>query len=208
MAETGKFANLHSVSGFRYCEALIAPAERVVWRAILALEQTEEKLDVLLREIQRRAETAVEIAEENRWLLALAGNSVTIGRARLYASVMARGLSTEVDQETKGYFTRALEWARESGRLDELPRILLHCAHGLQFSQEELSKEAVEAIDEAERIAEQGTMPLYLADVHLHRARFYQDGSELAKARELIKEHGYWRRRKELEDAEQASESW
>ena len=34
-------------------------------------------------------------------------------------------------------------------------------------------------------------MPLYLADVHLHRARLFRDRPALAKARALIDHHGY-----------------
>ncbi len=51
-------------------------------------------------------------------------------------------------------------------------------------------------------------MPLYLADIHLHRARMFRDWAELAKARELIEKHGYWRRKEELEDAEEAAKEW
>ncbi|MEM0896500.1 MAG: hypothetical protein AAGJ79_06405 [Verrucomicrobiota bacterium] len=51
-------------------------------------------------------------------------------------------------------------------------------------------------------------MPLYLADIHLHRARIFRDREELAKARALIKKHEYWRRREELEDAEEAAKTW
>ena len=57
---------------------------------------------------------------------------------------------------------------------------------------------------EAQQIAERGPMPLYLADVHLHRARLFRDRGELAKARGLIEKHGSWRRREELQDAEAA----
>ena len=66
-------------------------------------------------------------------------------------------------------------------------------------------------------------MPLFLADVHLHRARLFgrmtDEGGklngekidpkdELRKARALIAQHGYWRRKEELEDAEAASAGW
>ena len=58
-------------------------------------------------------------------------------------------------------------------------------------------------------------MPLYLADVHLHRARLGgmmdQEGkklfptvdakAEMEKARVLIEKHHYYRRREELADA-------
>lgn len=56
-------------------------------------------------------------------------------------------------------------------------------------------------------------MPLFLADILLHRARlFFREKTypwpntsakaDLAEARRLIEKHGYWRRKEELEDAE------
>jgi hypothetical protein len=54
-------------------------------------------------------------------------------------------------------------------------------------------------------------MPLFLADIHLHRARlFFREATypwqspqtDLAEARRLIEKHGYLRRMEELEDAE------
>ena len=73
-------------------------------------------------------------------------------------------------------------------------------------------------LDEAWEIAERGPMPLYQADIYLHRARLFfceatypwrnEDSSprsaksDLAEARRLIEKHGYWRRKEELEDAE------
>ncbi len=61
-------------------------------------------------------------------------------------------------------------------------------------------------------------MPLFLADIHLHRARLFglsnnrpenypwtSPQHDLAEARRLIEKHGYWRRKEELEDAEAAA---
>ena len=68
-------------------------------------------------------------------------------------------------------------------------------------------------LDEAWEIAERGPMPLFLADIHLYRARlFFRDKPypwqspqhDLAEARRLIVKHGYLRRKEELEDAESA----
>ena len=56
-------------------------------------------------------------------------------------------------------------------------------------------------------------MPLFLADIHLYRARLFareqqypweSPAADLAAARELIEKCGYWRRKEELEDAEAA----
>ena len=63
-------------------------------------------------------------------------------------------------------------------------------------------------LDEAWQIAERGPMKLFMADIHLHRARLFRYKSELANARALIEECGYWRRKEELEDAEAAAGSW
>ena len=51
-------------------------------------------------------------------------------------------------------------------------------------------------------------MPLYLADVHLHRARLFRDKAALALARDLIEQRGYGRRREELADALLAAQAW
>ena len=67
---------------------------------------------------------------------------------------------------------------------------------------------ATKLIYEAERIATRGPMPLFLADVHLHRARLFHDRHALTEARVLIERHHYGRRLPELEDAEQAAPSW
>jgi hypothetical protein len=55
-------------------------------------------------------------------------------------------------------------------------------------------------------------MKLHMADIHLHRARLFWREAEypwespqadLAAARKLIEQCGYWRRKEELEDAEE-----
>jgi hypothetical protein len=63
-----------------------------------------------------------------------------------------------------------------------------------------------------------GPVPLFMVDIHLHRARLFglskdrpasypwtapQD--DHAEARRLIEKHGYWRRKEELQDAEAAA---
>ena len=73
-------------------------------------------------------------------------------------------------------------------------------------------------LNEAFEIAERGPMPLFMADIHLHRARLFglskdrpasypwtSPQDNLAEARRLIEKHGYWRRKEELEDAEPAA---
>ena len=74
-------------------------------------------------------------------------------------------------------------------------------------------KQEKDDLDEALEIAERGPMKLFLADIHLHRARiFFREKSypwespqdDLAAAEKLINACGYHRRDKELADAKQA----
>jgi len=72
-------------------------------------------------------------------------------------------------------------------------------------------------LDEAWEIAERGPMKLFMADIHLYRARLFHSvkpypwtspQEDLAAARTLIEQCGYWRRKEELEDAEAAAKNW
>ena len=76
-------------------------------------------------------------------------------------------------------------------------RVLTHDADGARRD-----------LDEAWEIAERGPMPLFQADVHLHRARLFGDQAALVEARRLIEKHGYGRRLEELADAEAAAKHW
>lgn len=54
-------------------------------------------------------------------------------------------------------------------------------------------------------------MPLFLADVHLYRARLWRDRAALDQAQRLLRDlqtRGYHRRDEELADALAAAPSW
>ncbi|MFO0942772.1 MAG: hypothetical protein U0930_18695 [Pirellulales bacterium] len=94
----------------------------------------------------------------------------------------------------------AVNGLRAAGTTHELPRSLLTAAL-YHFVRGEHAL-AEKNLAEAQQIAERGPMPLFLADVHLHRARMFRDRDELAKAAHLIRTLGYGRRYEELADAE------
>src|SRR5262249_13386387 len=109
----------------------------------------------------------------------------------------------------------AVSGLRRSGFRDFLPYGLLTRAWLRAFRCRRTGHQgAPSALDEAWEIAERGSMPLLLADIHLYRARlFIRDAKypwqsaqhDLAEARRLIFKHGYLRRKEELEDAEAAA---
>ncbi len=51
-------------------------------------------------------------------------------------------------------------------------------------------------------------MRLYLADIHLHRARLFRDKEELKGALALLEQRRCRRRKEELEGAEEAAKRW
>ena len=111
---------------------------------------------------------------------------------------------------------------RRAGTQDHLPRALLTRAWQRFLSGARTGPGSAQAdLNEAWEIAERGPMKLFLADIHLHRARLFgsqmpdagcqmadakypweSPAADLAAARKLIEQCGYWRRKEELEDAE------
>ena len=115
---------------------------------------------------------------------------------------------------------------RRAGQQDDLPRGLLTRAWLRFLTGARTGPESAQSdLDEAWEIAERGPMPLFMADIHLYRARLFhgvtpypwdkdEQGKprgpkdDLAAARKLIEQCGYWRRKEELEDAEEAAKNW
>jgi tetratricopeptide (TPR) repeat protein len=182
-----------------------------------------------LRAVSERAtKTLLWYEAVRRDILSVALDYLTLGRAALYEGIL-EGTSLDPCHSS---LKRALNGLRESGYMDDLPRGLLTRAW-LRFltGARTGAESAQEDLDEAWEIAERGPMRLHMADIHLYRARLFggmkdegggmkypwdknPDGTsrgpkdDLAAARKLIEQCGYWRRKEELEDAEEAAKSW
>jgi hypothetical protein len=216
--------------GFRYCDLLLADTERQAGKA--EGERNKDEGLALCRNVAERAAQALKWTEQNNnSLLDIALNHLTLGRAALYAAILeSRNRQREPTQtfsspqtseaSQRGFTTAAQELdhavsgLRRAGQQDDLPRGLLTRAwlRGLTGARTG-SESAQSDLDEAWEIAERGPMPLFLADIHLYRARlFFREVTypwqspqhDLAEARRLIFKHGYLRRKEELEDAEAA----
>jgi hypothetical protein len=141
-----------------------------------------------------------------------------LGRAALYAAIL-ESLALDQLDPCRESLQRAVDGLRRGGVQDYLLRGLLTRAWLRFLTGAHTGPESAQSdLDEAFEIAERGPMPLFMADIHLHRARLFglskdrpatypwtslQD--DLAEARRLIEKHGYWRRKEELEDAEAAA---
>ncbi|MBK6998885.1 MAG: hypothetical protein IPH35_02540 [Rhodoferax sp.] len=189
---------LHSLQGFRYCDLLLAQAERGAWDG-----REDAGLAGVCGGVSKRAAQTLAWAEPHKVLLDIALDHLTLARCALYADLLqgqAPGATARQETET------AVTGLRQAGQQDEIPRGLLTRA----WLRHRLNDPAAAAADliEAQQIAERGEMKLHLADIHLTRARLFQDKKELARARALIDECGYGRRLPELEVAEAATKKW
>lgn len=208
---------LYSLRGFQYCDLLLAPAERAAWRAFLApqpvppMQKGEESADPLTacRAVSQRAEKMFEWRVPGDSLLSIALDHLTLGRAALYAALLG---ATPPGADCRAALDEAVTGLRRAGQSDYLPRGLLTRAWLRACASRHVGAESAQSdLDAAWEIAARGSMPLFLADIHLHRARLFgarddypwdSPAADLNAARSLIEKHGYGRRREELEDAE------
>jgi hypothetical protein len=196
-----------------------------------------------LRAVSERAAQTLKWAEQHLGLLTIALDHLTLGRAALYTAILegsrrreeADGppMSPDVRLVTSAAteLDAAVSGLRRAGTQDHLPRGLLSRAWqrsltGALTSAQAGPDSAQSDLDEAWEIAERGPMPLFMADIHLYRARLFgrkggvisgqssvisgekypweSPQHDLAEAERLIQKHGYHRRDGELADAKHA----
>lgn len=228
---------LYSLPGFRYCDLLLAQAERAAWQRQLAPSPWQgpigsqpigsrparpkgagqddpatlgwgEGIDACHAVEQRAAQTLDWWLNHftNASLLDIALDHLTLGRAALLRSVLdssAIGNPNSALAQAAKELAAAVDGLRAAGYQNHIPRALLSRAwlHALTHN----PAAARADLDEAWQIASRGDMRLFMADIHLHRARLFRDQEELKKARALIEQCGYGRRKEELEDAKAAA---
>jgi TIR domain len=211
---------LYSLRGFEYCDLLLAGAEAAAWRSLLDVADPSRpsSLQATCREVADRAARALQVATSNSWLLDIALDHLTLGRAALYETLLGGG-SGRLPDSCRTSLQTATDGLRRAGSQDHLPRGLLSRAWLRCLDGDWTGPDSAEAdLDEAFEIGLRGPMPLYLADIHLYRARLFglrrerpahypwdSWQTDLGEARRLIEQHGYWRRKQELEDAEEAA---
>lgn len=180
-----EYPHLYSLQGYRYCVLLLAQGK------------TEE--------VKERVKQTLEWVTEQGWLLDMALDKVSLGRAELYSA------SRDIDKAEK-WLNEAVDGLRNAGTRDHLPRGLLARAELYRKTREFEKAEA--DLEEAREIAERGEMKLFLADYHLEAGRLCAAQQNMEglkghyeKAAELVKECGYHRRDKEVEELRRIVES-
>jgi hypothetical protein len=224
---------LYALQGFQYCELLLAHAERSAWYVHLN-GCAKKNHAATLNDVEKRSRQTLHWMQidPNAPLLTIAIEHLTLCRVMLYAtalkdaSLSPTSSTSDAGEHTTGEINQAVDGLRGADVKNLLPcalltRAWLRCLQGQRTGPDSAKID----LDDAWEIAERGPMPLFLADIHLHRSRLYfreqdypwsqhTDGSprgpqdDLAEARRLIEKHGYWRRKEELEDAEAALAHW
>ena len=212
---------LFSLGGFRYCDWLLAPAEQAAWQHWLDLPRSCSTLQISkgLAEVERRAAKTLRWSIEGKTsLLTIALDYLTLTRVGLIRAILQADPSNAQPKLDLPDVPATVNRFRAAGHMDHLPHGLLIAAV-YHFIRGEPAL-AWKYLAEAQQIAERGPMPLFLADVHLTRARLArrrmgETGSwnidpkaELTRAAHLIQTHGYGRRYDELAAAEQAAKGW
>jgi tetratricopeptide (TPR) repeat protein len=209
-----EFPLLYSLQGFQYCDLLLGDAECAAWRWTTGFQgasshgkHARAALIARCREVAQRASQSIEIAERQGWLLDIALDHLTFGRAALYQGVLTDSKTDQAEplQSAREELATAVDGLRRAGTFHHVPIALLSRAW-LRFL--DGNRDGAQAdLDEAWQIAERGPMRLLIANVHLHRARLFhavtpypwkRAEDDLAGARKLIEECGYHRRDIEL----------
>jgi hypothetical protein len=221
-ASVSPFGLLYSSQGFYYCDCLLARVERAAWRVqsrdrehsgagSAGVAATASLLEIVA-EIEQRTRKTLGVAERGGQPLDVALDNLTLGRTALFQTILRHGTLCARKSEIRSFAATAVEALHAAGQQDEIPRGLLFRAW-LRFLEGDTAGVRAD-LDEAWDIAERGPMRLHLADIHLHRARLLfrekpypwkSPQDDLAAARQLIEQCGYWRRREELEDAEETA---
>ena len=202
-----EYPRLYSLQGFRYCDALLRSAERTAWAvgagAAAGPAASAQRLGEL-QAVAERAQLMFEWRTPGDSMLDIGLDHLTLARVWLYRAWLQSASDPEACatalQAAAMAAGQAVDGLRKAGQDEFIVRGLLTRACVLHGNGDD--KAARADLDEAERIAERGGMKLFLADVHLHRARLFRDRTALDAARKRIDEIGYERRRGELDDAQ------
>ncbi|MCP4426855.1 MAG: hypothetical protein GY803_20395, partial [Chloroflexi bacterium] len=188
--EQPDYPYLYSLQGFHYCDLLLSLGR--------------------VQEVRQRAAQTLEWVKQQNWLLDIALDRLSLGRAALLQAVQEREAADSENpaehpalREAESWLEQAVAGLRDAGRQDYLPRSLLARA-ALRRVCRDFEKAWID-LNELYEIASRSGMRLFLADYHLEAARVLNAEGRIAEMREhlaaaasLIEETGYHRRDGEL----------
>lgn len=175
---------LYSVQGFWFCDLLLSQGKYA--------------------EVHKRTINTIEIATRNNWLNDIALDSISKGCAYLMQTIEEKSNNFT---EATNLLPKAVNGLQQAGTIYNFPLGLL--SRAALFREKKEFTQAWIDLEETFEIAEQGEMKLHLTDYHLEACRLSIAEKELDKAQEhlkeaetLIKETGYGRRKKDVDELE------
>lgn len=200
-----KYNLLYSRPGFQFNETQLSKVESYI-QIVRHKELTPKEkyfISKICNDSTQHAQTTLEWTKIDGDLLGLSYEYLILSKSEIYKSWI---LSEPYKEK---HINTAMYYLRRSGRLDYIPYgLLLQAISNKLLLKMELSKQD---LDEAWEIAIRGPMRLFMADIHINRARlFYGEEKypwespkkDIQEARKLIEECNYWRRKEELEQLE------
>ncbi|HEX5720598.1 MAG TPA: ATP-binding protein [Thermoanaerobaculia bacterium] len=206
-----QYPRLYSLQGYGYCDLLLSrgePEDGSVADGLAADPEKARRFCEACREVRERAEQTLSWVISTNWLLDIALDHLSLGRAHLGLALTAPRPAPTKKAEADfakaalhlGY---AMEGLRRAGYEEVVARGLLAQA-ALRRLRGDLP--AAEAdLSEALEIAERGSMRLHECDAHLEWARLCRQRGDregakqhTAKARKLVEDTGYGRRAREV----------
>jgi hypothetical protein len=218
---------------FQLCDFLLAKFERAAWKQMSPASRSEDWSETRqlpdIADIEKTASEGVAKAIEGHVLIHVGLGRLTLVRAELYRRLLSSA-SAPTPRPAEHFLDKAQEMdgvidnLRRGGVgymvvLGLLTRAWLRFLAGARTGPESAQSD----LDEAWEIAERGPMKLFMADIHLYRARLFGSrrsevgsGNEarqypwespqanLEAAEKLINDCGYHRRDEELADAKAA----
>ena len=172
---------LYSIQGFRFCDLLLSASQ--------------------YKEVQKRANQTLKWVTQQNWLLDIALDKLSLGRAYLVQVIVEK---TGNYTNATDFLNQAVDGLREASHQEFIVRGLLARAELFRYQQS--WEKAWADLQEAKEITERGQMNLYMADYHLEAARLcLAEGKKIKEAyehykeaRERVDKMGYHRRDPEL----------
>jgi tetratricopeptide (TPR) repeat protein len=173
-----EYPYLYSLPGFSYCDLLLGKEKGTV------------------REVWKRAEKTLEwTLQQGTLLLEIALDNLTLGRAGMMQAIEEGTDFTRAE----AHLDRAGQGLREAGAQEFLVSGLL--ARAECYRRQNQFSRAWDDLNEAQEIAELGSMKLHLVDYHLEAGRLCEAEGKTHEAKDhfntpakMIEETGYHRR--------------
>jgi tetratricopeptide (TPR) repeat protein len=200
-----EYPRLYSLRGYHYCDLLLSsgePESSSVLDGLAVSPESARRLREACREVRERAEQFFQWRTPSDSLLDIALDHLCLGRAHL-GLVLTFPAEASFAKAAE-HLDHAVEGLRRAGQEQYFPLGLLSRSASRRLRDDLAGAEA--DLSEALEIAERGSMRLHECDAHLEWARLCRQRGDragqqehVARARRLVEETGYGRRRREVE---------